>query len=397
MKTHTHQILVLGAGYSGLTAAQRLARQLPPRDYTVTVVTREPEFIERPRLHQVATGQPVPRFTLADHLRPHGVNLRLGNVVGVDWHNSTVDLVQGASLAFDTLVVALGSETSSTAVDGVAEHAVLLDDRSAAEAVSIRMKELARTRGEVVVCGGGLTGVEIATETAEQWPGITVTLVSAGEVGGSLAPRGRRYLDRILDQLGVLQVKGRVAEVTADEVRLTTGEALHADLCHWAGGFRPSPLIASMGLAADGRGRALVDETLRSISHHQVWVIGDAAAVPGPWGLSLAMGCRTGGFTGPAAADAIAAELTGRSVRPFRFRYVHECLSLGRQNGVVQFLDARGRPKNAVLTGRPAIAYKDMTLNGARWLFRHPGPYLVRRPTHPLSGRESVGPRRTGS
>jgi NADH dehydrogenase len=91
------------------------------------------------------------------------------------------------------------------------------------------------------------------------------------------------------------------------------------------------------------------------------------------------MGCRSGGFMGPQVADVIAARLAGRPPRPFRFRYVHECVSLGRRHGLVQFLDADETPKPRILTGRKAIAYKNLTLNGAKFLFRHAGPVLSRR------------------
>jgi NADH dehydrogenase FAD-containing subunit len=108
-------------------------------------------------------------------------------------------------------------------------------------------------------------------------------------------------------------------------------------------------------------------------------VIGDAAAVAGVWGPELAMGCRTGAFTGPKAADTIAARLTGRKPGQFGYRYIHECISLGRRHGLIQFLNADESPKPRVLTGRKAIAYKNVTLNGAKMLFRHPGPGLTCR------------------
>jgi NADH:ubiquinone reductase (H+-translocating) len=88
------------------------------------------------------------------------------------------------------------------------------------------------------------------------------------------------------------------------------------------------------------------------------------------------MGCRTGGFTGPYAADAVAGRWSAQAVRPFRFRYVHECVSLGRGDGLVGFLHADGTPRGQVLTGRPAARYKELVLRSAVWLFRWPGPYL---------------------
>ena len=71
--------------------------------------------------------------------------------------------------------------------------------------------------------------------------------------------------------------------------------------------------------------------------------------------------------------------MTGRDPNPFRFRYFHECISLGRKHGLVQFLNADESPKNRILTGHKAITYKNATLNGAKTLFKHPGPMFSRR------------------
>ena len=157
------------------------------------------------------------------------------------------------------------------------------------------------------------------------------------------------------------------------------GSAVGFDIGIWAGGFRVPALARSSGLAMTVNGRARVDDRMRSVSDRDVYVIGDTAAVCGAWGDQLAMGCRTGGFTAPKAADAVAARLTGRAVDPFRFRYFHECISMGRRHGLVQFLNADGSTKERILTGRTAIVYKNATLNGARVYFDHPGPAFARR------------------
>src|SRR5574340_144971 len=151
------------------------------------------------------------------------------------------------------------------------------------------------------------------------------------------------------------------------------------DLCVWAGGFSVPALARDCGLDVDASGRVPVDHTMRSVSHPDAYAIGDAAAVSGSWGDSLAMGCRTGGFTGPFAADAIASRVAGIEPNDFHFRYLHECISLGRRHGLVQFLNADQSPKNHILTGRMAIGYKNATLNGATVLFRWPGPCPARR------------------
>ncbi len=388
----THQVLVLGAGYAGLPAAQRLARQVYADEVSVRLVSASSSFVERPRLHQVAAGQDVTAIPLDDYLARSSVDLVTGGVQGIDLTARTVALETTCGstvLEYDTLVYALGSNIDTRTVPGSGEHALALTGWTAAHEVRRRVAEVVRDRGRLVVCGGGLTGLEVAAEFAESHPALDVQLVSRATPGGWLSDQGRRYLDRVLDDLGVDVVSGRsVARVDAAGLVLDDGTALPADVAIWAGGFAVPSLAGSSGLAVDSAGRAVVDPTLRSVSHPDVYVIGDAAAVPGAWGDALAMGCRTGGLTGPRVADVLAARLGGRSARDFRYRYVHECISLGRRRGLVQFLHADETPAKRVLTGRLALHYKNATLNGARLLFRWPGPYLARRRhlTAPRSG-----------
>ncbi len=379
----THRVLVLGAGYAGLVAAKRLARQVRGDEVSVTLVTAFPDFVERPRLHQLATGQKIPRAPVARYLRRTPVRLVTGSVVGIDLGERTVTTVPGGEsrvMPYDTLVYALGSNIDVARVPGVAVHAWSLVGTDVAAQVRTRLHVLAQRTARVAVCGGGLTGIEIAAEVAERFPALQVTLVSSARPGVWLSPRAQAYLARTFEALGVTVRAGvRVREAHADELALDGGDHVPFDLCLWAGGFRVPTLARVSGLAVNGHDRALVHRNLESVSHPGVYVIGDAAAVAGVWGSELAMGCRTGGFTGPKAADVIAARLTGREPGQFRYRYIHECISLGRRHGLIQFLNADGSPKPVILTGRKAIAYKNATLDGAKVLFRHPGPLFPRR------------------
>lgn len=388
----THKVLVLGAGYAGLLAAKRLARQVRDDEVSVTLVTAFPDFIERPRLHQLATGQAIERVPVARYLRKTSVRLVIGSVVGIDLGERTVTTVSDGEsrvMPYDTLVYALGSNIDVARVPGVATHAWGLVGTDVAAQVCTRLHALVRREGRVAVCGGGLTGIEIAAEVAECFPTLQVTLVSSARPGAWLSPKAQAYLTRTFEVLGVTTRTGaRVQEVHADELALDGGGRVPFDLCLWAGGFRVPALARVSGLAVNSQDRAHVDRDLESVSHPGVYVIGDAAAVTGAWGSELAMGCRTGGFTAPKAADVIAARLTGREPGEFRYRYIHECLSLGRRHGLIQFLNADESPKPSVLTGRKAIAYKNATLNGAKTLFRHPGPVLTRR-RHLTPGAEA--------
>lgn len=367
-----HRIAVLGAGYAGLPAVNRIARQTYRDEVELVLVSTRDRFVERPRLHQLAVGQPRPDLPLTDFLAP-GVRLSIGRVERIADH--ALAFAEAPPLPYDTLLYGPGSTIDVTSVPGVAEHAHTVADPESALAIAAALR--ADERAEVLVCGGGLTGLELAAEVAESFPRADVTLVTAGMPGGWLSERAQAYVGASLDELGVRRVADtRITRVDEGQVETADGTRLSFDLCLWAGGFTVPQLATDAGMKVDGRGRMITDTTLRSLSDPDVYAIGDAAAVPGHWGDALAMGCRTGGFTGPWAADVVVARLRGLPARPFRFRYVHECLSLGRGHAVIQFLNRDGLPVDRTLRGRAATAYKNVVLDAGRWVGRHPGPFL---------------------
>ncbi|HEY9290866.1 MAG TPA: FAD-dependent oxidoreductase [Microlunatus sp.] len=384
----THRVVIIGAGYAGLVAATRLARQVRPDEVRITLVAETPYFLERPRLHQLAVGQSIAVVGLQEFLGS-GIELVTGSVLRIDLVARRLLLKDTLddewSLSYHTLVYATGSNIDTASVPGVADHASSLTGRPAAHVLHQRLNRL-DPAAPVLVCGGGLTGIETAAEIAESYPKLRTRLVSAEPAGGWLSPAARGYLDRTFDRLGIERIEGvRVTRVDQDRLRLddelprSGAAALDYRLCVWAAGFSVSELARRAGLTVNSAGRVIVDRSLESVSHPGVYAIGDAAAVSGPWGDEIAMGCRSGGFTGPAVADIIAARLTGRPAQQFSFRYLHECISLGRRHGLIQFLHADESPTDVILTGRAAIAYKNTVLNTATFLFRHPGPVLPRR------------------
>lgn len=379
----THQVVIIGGGYAGIPAAKRLARRMRADEVNVTLVSAFPDFVERPRLHQLAVGQRIDPVPLQRLFAGSGVGVVIASVVRIDLETRSLEVVarhgRPRRIRYDTLVYALGSNIDVTSVAGVGEHCATLMGVDSAEQLHTRLADLRAGGGSVTVCGGGLTGMEVVAEIAESYPELDTRLVAAHAPGGWMALKARSYLDRTFARLGVEVVDGIRVTRVGDGRLVTDGSELRFDLCVWAGGFTVPDLARASGLAVAPNGRALVDATLESISHPGVYVIGDAAAVCGSWGEQLAMGCRSGGFTGPAVADIIAARLTGRAPRPFSYRYFHECLSLGRRHGLIQFLNADESPKDRILTGRKAIWYKNATLGGAKVLFRHTGPFLAHR------------------
>ncbi|RKS08979.1 NADH dehydrogenase FAD-containing subunit [Nocardiopsis sp. Huas11] len=365
----THRLLVLGAGYSGLAAARR-AHDLARReraDVTVTLVNATPDFVERVRLHQVAAGQDVGVHSLAHALDGTGIDLVVGLVEGVDPDARAVTVRAGQgprTLGYDSLILALGSSAGAGRVPGADEHALTIADLDGARAVAAR---IAADRPErLVVVGGGLTGIEAASEIAESHPGIGVALVTGGEVAPGAGVRGRAHVRRVLHRLGVtVREHARVEEVDAQGLLMADGERVPADLVVWNAGFSASGLPAAIGLAVDDDGRAMVDASQRSLSHPDVLVVGDAAHTLGSSGAPLRMSCAMGLPMGWNAAEAVLARLAGRTPAAAPFGYLVQCVSLGRRDGLIQFVRADDSPRPFHLAGGLAARVKEYIVAGA--------------------------------
>jgi NADH dehydrogenase FAD-containing subunit len=363
----TLHIVVLGGGYAGLTAANLAARWTGAQ---VTLVNERDRFVERVQLHQLAVGRQIAERPLAGMLARSGARLVVDRVTAIDPAAKRVRLAGGDALDYDLLVYALGSGTDLDSVEGAAEHAYSVAGWAQAQRLRTRLATAGRT---VAVVGGGLTGVETVTEIAESHPGTPVRLVTGEELGAGLSRRGRAHLRRVLDRLGVEVVdRARVVKVGADGLLLGSGEHVAADTVVWTAGFQVPELAAEAGLQVEASGRISVDETLRSVSHPDVYAVGDAAAARLPSGQVLRMACATGLPMAQQAVRAMADRLHGVSPRPLRYRFVQQCISLGRRDGLIQFVRADDSPVEAVLTGRFAAGYKTAILRGVAWLLRHP-------------------------
>ncbi|MFI6370057.1 NAD(P)/FAD-dependent oxidoreductase [Streptomyces sp. NPDC050546] len=383
-----HRIVVLGAGYTGAIAAGRLARRLHREDVAITLVNAEPDFVERVRMHQLAAGQDLRPRPFSEMFAGTGVELKLAKVTGVDVERRTVAVAHGPGepeteeLAYDTLVYALGSGWSDQGVPGVAEHAHQIAGRPGALRLRERLAGL--DAGEsVVVVGGGLTGLEAATEIAEARPDLDVALAARGELGDRLSPKGRRHLRKVFGKLGItVHEHSSVTGVEAGRVTTADGEPIPAAVAVWTTGFAVHPIAQATTLDVDDTGQILVDGTMRSISHPDVYAIGDAALAMGPGDRPLRMSCASGTPMAWQAADAIAARLTGGKLPNVPLRYFNQCISLGRKEGLIQYVTADDRAVRAALTGRFAAVYKELVCKGAAWGVANPLLGLPTRRRH---------------
>ncbi|MEU4598959.1 FAD-dependent oxidoreductase [Nocardia sp. NPDC023988] len=388
--TGQHRIVVLGAGYAGLAAARRLART--SRDTTITVVDSRAEFVERVRLHQEAAGQRIKRWELRKLLERKGAEFVQARISGLDPVTKQVHLEELAdggtsvgqagqsdqwsgdgapegtgrrqasdigewSLAYDTLVYALGSAADRSGAPGVAGYA-----RSVATPEDVR----ALPEGRVVVVGSGSTGIELAAELAESQRYSAVTLLGADEPGAWLSTRAVESIRATLTRLGVeIRSSAKVVEVLPIGVRLADDTVIEAESVVWTAGFTVPDLARRAGLAVDEHGRIRTDATLRSISHPDIYAAGDAALIAGPGDRPLRMACATAIPAGGYVARAIVARAKGVEPEPMNFRYQLQCLSLGRRDAVIQVLNADDTPGGRVIRGRTGAVVKELIVRGA--------------------------------
>jgi NADH dehydrogenase FAD-containing subunit len=363
----TPRIVVLGAGYSGLTAAKLLAGRTGA---TVTLVNERDWFVERMRNHQRATDRRLRSTPLHDLLQGTGIRLVVDRATHIDPARRQVALAGGAEpVGYDLLVYAPGSQADLDAVPGAAEHAHAI--ASAEQAA--RLRDRLRTASTVAVVGGGPTGIETVAELAEAYPDRTIRLVTGGTLGVALSARGWQHLHRTFDRLGIrVREHATVARVAADGLLLAGGGRINADAVAWTTGFRVPPLAREAGMAVGDNGRMLVDGAMRSVSHPEVYAIGDAAAGRTQDGRELRMGCGPGVLAAVVAVRAIGDRLAGRTPRPLRVDGDGLCISLGRRDGIFQKIDRDGSPRGMVLTGRPAALVKEAVLRGAMYGQRNP-------------------------
>lgn len=343
-------VVVVGAGYAGTMAANRLVGRRP--DMRVTLVTPHAGFVERIRLHQVIAGTGSAARPLTSVLAD-GVGFRIGVAEKIGDGMLTIRCADGsaADMTFDRLILAAGQ----TAEIPAATFGIT----TLPEAERGRDTIVALAPGSSVgVVGSGLTGIEAAAEVAGARPDLRVELVGATEPAADFDDRGRQRVRVGLEQAGVNIVTGSVIDVAGGRMALADGQSRSADVAIWAVASGAGAPID--GISVDDAGRVRVDEYLRSVDDPRVVAIGDIAAVPGS-----RPSCQAAIPQGAYAADLLIAEgVDARRLRPFTMRFVARNVSLGRRDAVIQTTDRDDHPLRWTIGGRAAAAIKETFCRG---------------------------------
>ncbi len=335
------RILVIGAGYAGLLFTMRLAGKVARQNVHIALVNDSDTFTERPHLPEFATNQVIQWRSLPQMLRRTQVQFIQGRVTSIDpAHREivVVDQQHTQHLEYDYLVYALGSVTDRQSVPGVAQYAYTLEPSGPLSAAALRetLPSVDAQHGHVVICGGGPTGIETAAEMATAYPDIKVHLVTRGPFSLFLGKTVASSIRRSLTRLGVEIIdQTTVAAVRAHSVVLDQAGEIPCDLCVWTGGFVAPSLAREAGLAVNERNQIVVDPFLRSISHPEIYAIGDAAHPRESPGVSVVrMSAVTATIMGAHGADCLSAVLRGKTPRPLSFAYIGQGIALGRHNAI---------------------------------------------------------------
>lgn len=350
-----HQILILGAGYGGIAVAHELDKHHHP----FTLMNKHSYHYFKTLLHEAAGGRndiQTYAIELDDILRKKSSHIVKDTVEEIDWRNQVVR-GSNAEHAYDRLVIALGSQTSDFGIPGIKAHAFFLNSLASARDLRDHIEKQLTSLSEqsdpqplnIVIGGGGLTGVELIGELADYIPHFLrhrhlnpqlarLSMVhSRDELLPGVDHRLRQIAMEKLVHRGVHLILGlRVVEAKANEIKLSDGSVIPADTFVWTGGIEAPATLKKSGFAVDERGRIPVDEYLCVKDVPHVFAIGDCARFDAKDGSTLASTGQVAEQMGTHLAQNLMRLDDGRTLEPFVYHDHGMVASLGPTYGVAE-------------------------------------------------------------
>lgn len=375
----TKEVVILGAGFGGVLAAQTVRKYLPKDEANITVINQFPTHQLITEIHRLAGGtitEGAIAFPLTKVFKGLDINIEIAKVNSFDVEQKQVELDNDKIVEYDILVVALGSQTGFFGIPGLEENSMIL--KSVDDAHKIRnhiekcIQQYAKTKNEadatIVIGGGGLTGVELVGEIVDQFPKVAEKYgVDFKEIKVKLVEAMPKILpvfpDSLIERATQSLGKRGVEFITSTPVTGVEGNVIHlkdrepivANTFVWTGGVASLPIVNESGLACD-RGKALINDFLQSISHPNVFIVGDASAhIPNPGDRpTYAPTAQVAWQQGETAGYNIFAYVKDVNMKEFIFKNSGTLGSLGRKDAIATI-----GSNNIQLVGLPASIMKE--------------------------------------
>ena len=369
-----HRVVVVGGGAGGLELATKLGDRLGKRGRAhVTLADRSRTHLWKPLLHEVAAGSMDIHAHQLDYLaqaRWHGFTFALGALAGLDRQSHHVEVAavhddEGTQILpprripYDTLVIAIGSESNDFGTPGVREHAFTIDNAWQAHLFHRRLVNSCFRANfaadgrvlHIAIVGAGATGVELAAELhntirvlaaygLENFRPERQIRISILEAGSRILPGLPEYIaketQRTLESLDVQVLLGDpVVEVTAERVRTKSGREVPADFTVWAAGIRCAEVLKDLaGLETNRLNQLVVRETLQTTRDPDVFALGDCAAAPWTRDRLVPPRAQSAHQQASHLVKTVGRRLSGQEPRPFRYRDFGSLVSLGNYQSV---------------------------------------------------------------
>ncbi|ABZ93562.1 NADH dehydrogenase [Leptospira biflexa serovar Patoc strain 'Patoc 1 (Ames)'] len=348
MKT---KIVILGAGYAGILCANRLEKQ--NQNVEIFIVSDSILFQERIRFHEYAAHTKEKKIPIPNLLRKN-IHFVPGKIIKILPHANQVMVETKTGVnhfEYDFLVVSIGSS-------GIRNHS---EDENSIQSRDALDQFLANQKSKplhhVCILGGGLTGIELASEWKEKFPNTNVTLVDQNIFGNRFSKPGKNHLEKKFKSLGIRIIETiEIKKIVSGKLIFKNNTELLFDSLLNCTGFLINPLLRESGFLTNDRNQIYVDPFLRSKEYQNIFVAGDAAKLEHS---TLRMGCVTALPMGAYVADTITNTLKKKTLSPFSFQFFGRCVSLGRNDGLIQWTYGDDSPKERVITGKLAALIKE--------------------------------------
>ncbi|MEF3305084.1 NAD(P)/FAD-dependent oxidoreductase [Paenibacillus sp. GYB003] len=274
------RFVILGGGYGGLTLALHLLEQEPPAGTEIVLVDRMPYQGLKTEYYALAAGTVSEAEIRVSFPNDPRLLLKYGEVTGIDLERKLVLMDQNDPLAYDWLVIALGCVDKYHGIAGAELHSHSIQTLSGSRKAYQAINDL-NPYAQVSVVGGGLSGVEIASELRESRPDLNIRIIDRGpSILSSFPPKLVDYVRDWFIEHDV-EMLSRVTLQSVEQGVLQNGnERILTDLTVWTAGIQPSPIVQKLPVPKDGQGRVLLNEYHQIPAHPDVFVVGDCASLP---------------------------------------------------------------------------------------------------------------------